>query len=156
MRFHALCAVLLVLLVPVALYAQEAPSRPQAPAEESALSPEQKESLQKLTALFITTVILIVIAMAAIVIVGLTIRRRLTSIEKRQTQAATQLEDLWWKMEAPNPFEDEGKDQGKDEGKDERESPALSRHTLRPLAGHPQYRRSCCPAPMQEKKKGQQ
>jgi len=47
------------------------------------------------------------------VVMSITLRRRLTALEGHQTRAATQLEDLWWRMEGPNPFEDEDREKPK-------------------------------------------
>ena len=90
----------------------QAPSRPAANEGPLKMSPTQRESLKKLTALFIITLALILIMVVALVVVGITIRRRLTAVESRQSAAATQLEDIWWRMEGPGAslFDDEKKE----------------------------------------------
>ncbi len=95
--------------------AQQAQERPAAPAKQGSMTREQQQSLERLTGLFILTLLLILAMTVSLIIISLTLRRRLRALEDRQVRSVTQLEDLWWRMEGPNPFEDEGKKKG-DEG----------------------------------------
>lgn len=111
MRAAALLLSAILVLAPFAsALAQDAPPRPAAgEAAGIEMSPQQRESLQKLTALLIITLVVLLIMVVVFVVISITLRRRLVSLEERQMNAATQLEDLWWKMEGPNPFDEEEK-----------------------------------------------
>ena len=76
---------------------------------ERGLRWQQQQALERGTALFILTVIVLVLMMAALFIVSIVLRRRVQALEKKQERAATELEDLWWRMgmNAPNPFDED-------------------------------------------------
>jgi len=108
MRVAAVALVVaLVLCAGAACLAQEAPSRPEALPRD--LSPQQKEALERGTALFIITILMLLLMVVVLVIFSIALRRRVAALEQRQERAVTQLEDLWWRMEGPNPFENDKK-----------------------------------------------
>lgn len=72
-------------------------ARPQAAADTSPLTPEKKESLRKLTSLFMLTVVALIIVVVALIFFGMTFRRRMRDLERQEKRKVTELEDLWWK-----------------------------------------------------------
>lgn len=112
MRVLAVLLVVLVVLVPaVDTFAQggsDDDSLDAVPGGRPQMTPQQRqESLEKLSSLFIFTIILLVAMVVVLVVASIALRRRLRALEGRQQRAATQLEDLWWRMDGPNPFENE-------------------------------------------------
>ena len=95
----------LVALFAAAAFAQaglpaEAPARPL-----TQLTPQQ-QSLNRLTVLFIITLILFLIMIFTVIVFGMILHRRVRAVEERKEKAATELEDLWWKMGMPEDGQD--------------------------------------------------
>jgi len=110
----------------VAALSDETPSggeRPSAPSDETGtagkLTPEQRESVGRMMALFIITLILLLVAVAGMVIASILLRRRVRRLEERTSKARTELEDLWWKM---RPSDDEPFPEDEAGGPDDRKT----------------------------------
>jgi len=72
-------------------------------AAPSRLTPTQRQALKRVTALFIATLILLVLMVAGLIVLTLTLRRRVHALEKEEARAATELEDLWWRTSGSKP-----------------------------------------------------
>lgn len=75
---------------------------------------QQQGQLKGLIMLLLITLVLLVVMIAALVIFGITIRKRLRIFEEQRPKLPTELEDLWWRMNNPEPG-DSGDEEKKDD-----------------------------------------
>ena len=62
---------------------------------------QKRESLKQVTALFIITLLVLVVMFGAMVALSILMRRRRRELEQQKPEMPTELEDLWWKMNLP-------------------------------------------------------
>ena len=87
------CTILLVAVITGSIFAQDAPGQ---------LSDgERRDSLKQATALFIITMIALIVMFGAMVALSILMRRRRQALEQQKPELPTELEDLWWKMNLP-------------------------------------------------------